>query len=61
MFKCKDCLERHPGCHGTCPSYNEEKAIIKERNARIFKDKQVSRGIKEQKSRVILAARRKKR
>ena len=27
-FSCKDCVapKRHPGCHGSCPEYLEQKA-----------------------------------
>ena len=26
IFSCKDCTERHVGCHSTCPKYLQEKA-----------------------------------
>lgn len=26
MFSCKDCTERHVGCHSTCEKYISEKA-----------------------------------
>lgn len=26
MTACKDCVERHPGCHGHCERYLKEKA-----------------------------------
>ncbi len=27
---CKDCAERHMGCHGTCDRYKAETAVLEE-------------------------------
>ena len=27
IFRCKDCQNRHPGCHATCAKYQEDKAL----------------------------------
>ena len=37
-FSCKDCPDRHPGCHAACEKYKAEKAAheaIRAENARI--------------------------
>lgn len=38
---CKDCVppDRHPGCHGTCEKYLEEKKLIDEFNAQNYKQR----------------------
>ncbi len=28
---CKDCAERHVGCHASCPRYGEYKAVCNDR------------------------------
>ena len=28
---CKDCVERHVGCHASCPRYAEYKAVCEDR------------------------------
>ena len=33
IFRCKDCNERHPGCHGHCEKYIEDKAAHEKRKA----------------------------
>ena len=32
MFKCKGCEDRHPSCHSTCESYQQERARLDEVN-----------------------------
>lgn len=38
-FTCKDCSDRHLGCHGTCDAYLQEKARLTELNRKIYKEK----------------------
>lgn len=40
---CKDCKDRHPGCHDSCPKYAEfRKQVEEEREAeRIVKQKEL--------------------
>lgn len=31
--QCKDCTDRHPGCHGECDSYKEYRKVIDKMHA----------------------------
>ena len=39
---CKDCQERHPGCHATCEKYIKQKAEHDERTAEYRKEHSVN-------------------
>lgn len=57
-FSCRDCTERHPGCHGKCEKYINERKVYEEKQSKIrakkeseamviqFKRKQVEKSIK---------------
>ena len=34
---CKDCTDRHPGCHDKCPKYQEEKQEFENRKSEVRK------------------------
>lgn len=38
-FTCKNCADRHLGCHSTCESYNKAKAEYNAQQARIREQK----------------------
>lgn len=38
-FKCKECTERHTGCHEKCPSYLEAKQVCIKRSVAYRKDR----------------------
>lgn len=42
---CKDCTERHPGCHGTCEKYIQQKADLDAAKAEARKKYEISQGL----------------
>lgn len=44
---CKGCVtpKRHPGCHGLCQEYRDEKAEYDRRKAEYYKDDQIRSAI----------------
>ena len=38
-FHCKDCTERHLGCHSVCEDYINARKELDEINAKIFEEK----------------------
>lgn len=63
IYSCKGCVapKRHPGCHDTCPEYQEEKAAYDKRKEQHDKEKTVSQGIYEQVTRGVRKAGKRKR
>lgn len=53
---CKDCPDRHVGCHSTCIKYKEEKEAYERIKDREHKEKDVVWGIREQRTRAVTAA-----
>ena len=45
---CKDCPEKHPGCHSTCPDYIIEKAFYEEKKAEHYKNQLIQRRLDDQ-------------
>jgi hypothetical protein len=47
IYSCKDCVapKRHPGCHGHCPEYLEEKARHDEQKAEADKKRRIEYGL----------------
>lgn len=43
---CKDCADRHPGCHGQCEKYQTEKAERDETLAEIRRENNAKHGLK---------------
>lgn len=61
---CKDCVppKRHPGCHDTCPDRIAEKLIEDLRKEEYRKQQDIQMGIRDQKTRgVTKAAKRRRR
>lgn len=42
---CKDCPNRHPGCHGSCNKYQEQKAEYDETMSEVKEKRGVSQGL----------------
>lgn len=57
-FTCKDCGNRHPGCHGQCEKYQKEKATYEERKAALTKELVVQGGLNAQRNNGIRKAKR---
>lgn len=47
IYSCMGCVapKRHPGCHGCCSEYLEEKAKHDERKAEMERQKNIERGL----------------
>ena len=50
IYSCKDCGNRHPGCHGHCETYKKEKAEHEEQKAVENQRKYVQQGLYNQRS-----------
>ena len=37
IYACKDCQDRHEGCHSTCERYQRDKAIHEQEKAKLDK------------------------
>lgn len=59
---CKDCVppKRHPGCHDHCPDYIAEQLIYDLQMAAYRKERDTALGIRDQKTRGVMRARRRK-
>ena len=55
-FSCKDCGNRHPGCHGSCEKYKKEKAAYEERKASDVKHNAVQSGLDTQRNNAVRKA-----
>lgn len=42
---CKDCATRHPGCHGTCEKYIQQKAELDQWKAEQRKQLEIDQGL----------------
>ena len=42
---CKDCATRHPGCHGTCEKYIQQKAELEAAKAERRKQYEINQGL----------------
>lgn len=61
IYSCKDCTERHVGCHSTCPKYIHDKEEWDELKARVAKEKEGwCAAVEQQKKGVWRAFRRRK-
>lgn len=60
MKTCKDCSERHTGCHGTCEIYAEQRRIIEERKEKVSEQKLKERILDELEYERIMYAKKKK-
>lgn len=40
IFTCKDCSDRHPGCHDHCEKYQNEKVAYEKRKADIRNERE---------------------
>lgn len=53
IYSCKDCGDRHPGCHGTCEKYKADKAQHDEMKAKMEFEKKIDAGLYKQRERAI--------
>lgn len=56
IFTCKDCGNRHPGCHSQCEKYKKEKATYEERKAADVKRNAIQGGLTAQKNEAVRKA-----
>ena len=47
---CKDCTDRHPGCHGKCEKYIQQRADYDAQKAEARKKYDIACGLYEQRS-----------
>ena len=55
-FTCKDCGNRHPGCHSQCEKYQKEKAAYEERKAANVKHNAIQGGLDAQRNEAVRKA-----
>lgn len=53
IYSCKDCGDRFPGCHAHCPEYKTEKAEHDKEKAKRDFERQIKRGLKEQRDKAV--------
>jgi hypothetical protein len=58
-FTCKDCDQRHPGCHDKCEKYQAEKKVYEERKAAERKRIDLQGALYAQRDRGVRKAKRK--
>lgn len=63
IWCCKDCKapKRHPGCHGSCPEYIEEKTAHENEREANFRKREVQRGLLNQREEGVKKANSRKR
>lgn len=57
-FSCKDCEEKHGGCHATCETYKREKKAFEEKMEIERKRRAIDNGIHYERERKIQTAKR---
>ncbi len=57
-FSCYGCEQRHPGCHSTCNTYREEKALRDQKLEAFKKQQAVEIGVNNQKKDGVIRANR---
>jgi hypothetical protein len=61
MFSCKDCQQRHDGCHATCETYKTERAAYLERKAAYDRERYINGELVGQRSDAVAKIKKKKR
>lgn len=56
IYSCKNCTERHVGCHATCPKYIHDKEKWDKPKAQIAKDREGWCAAEEQHQRSVWKA-----
>ena len=56
IFSCKDCQQRHPGCHSKCETYKKEKAEHEAQLEAARRERNVKQGLYEQRTAAISKA-----
>ena len=59
VYSCKDCGNRHPGCHGKCDTYLAEKEKHDNQKAAIDFERKINSGLYQQRSRSVKKANKK--
>lgn len=59
-FSCYGCGNRHPGCHGQCEKYKQEKAEYEEQKAVFMKKATVQGGLESQRNAAVRKAMRRR-
>ena len=55
-FTCKDCGNRHPGCHSQCEKYQKEKAAYEKQKAENVKHNSIQGGLDAQRNNAVRKA-----
>lgn len=56
VYSCMNCEKRHPGCHGKCAEYLEQKARHDAAKAEYDKQRKISNDINSQRSKKVYQA-----
>lgn len=53
---CKDCEQKHGGCHAACETYKQERKAYDEQMEAVRKQRLITQGLYAQKDRAIIQA-----
>lgn len=53
---CKDCPDRHPGCHGSCEKYKAQRAEYDAKKAECMEKYNIAAGLYEQRTNAVFKA-----